>query len=186
MKLLKLDLGCGDNCRPGYQGVDIAPLPQVRHVVDLFQFPWPFRDASVKAVWSSHFVEHIPADLYKLDGGHLIRHDGWITFMNELWRIMASPSQAEFVYPHLWSNRAFQDPTHRQFIPPERWFYGNAQWRKVNKLDHYLIECDFEVAQIDYAGIHPNLETRSPEAQMQAATFDVNVISDVRVILKKA
>ena len=46
-KGLKLDLGCGQRKQEGYEGVDIVPGEGIDHIVDLFQFPWPFADRSV-------------------------------------------------------------------------------------------------------------------------------------------
>ena len=51
-KLIKLDLGCGNNRQQGFIGVDIAKLPNVDQVVDLEKFPWPWKDESVEdTIW---------------------------------------------------------------------------------------------------------------------------------------
>ena len=57
---LKLDLGCGQNVREGFEGVDLYG-DKAKHKVDLFKFPWPFKDGSVDEINCSHFMEHIPA-----------------------------------------------------------------------------------------------------------------------------
>ena len=58
--LIKLDLGCGLNPREGFEGVDLYG-EKAKHKVDLFKFPWPFKDASVDEIHASHFLEPIPA-----------------------------------------------------------------------------------------------------------------------------
>lgn len=73
---MKLDIGCGEHCQEGFEGVDIAPCkgasiavpagepprkhPDVKHVMNFLAFPWPFHDESVDEVFSSHVIEHIP------------------------------------------------------------------------------------------------------------------------------
>ena len=52
MATLKLDLGGGLNPTPGFKSVDIAGNPD--YEVDLFQYPWPFKDRSVDEVVVIH------------------------------------------------------------------------------------------------------------------------------------
>lgn len=54
---VKLDLGSGPTPRPGYQGVDLVEAPGVVQA-DIAK-GLPFDDASVDAIWSSHFLEHL-------------------------------------------------------------------------------------------------------------------------------
>lgn len=163
----KLDLGAGQNCREGFESVDIHE--DAEHQVDLFSFPWPFEDESVEEIHCSHFVEHTP-DL--------------VAFMNEMWRIMVPGATATIIHPFLKSDRAFQDPTHTRFIPDVTWWYFNEEWRKAQKLDHYPIETDFQVANIQSEWIHP-WNTRSHEAQQFALRHYWNVVTDLVVTLKK-
>jgi len=66
---MKADLGCGHNKKPGFVGVDIRPDLKPDIVHDLTQ-SIPFEPDSLDEVYSSHFVEHIPADRVKglMDG----------------------------------------------------------------------------------------------------------------------
>jgi predicted SAM-dependent methyltransferase len=57
---LKLDLGCGQNPKEGFEGVDLYG-DKAKHRVDLFKFPWPFASDSVDEIHCSHFLEHVPA-----------------------------------------------------------------------------------------------------------------------------
>jgi SAM-dependent methyltransferase len=170
-KLLKLDLGCGQNKREGFTGVDISSVakPDVAH--DLFTFPWPFEDESVEEIHSSHFFEHVPAKLR-------------FRFMDEIWRILVPGGKALFICPYADSHRAIQDPTHEW--PPiceETFLYFNEPWRKANKLDHYPVRCNFNFhwgdawAQ-DWMG-------RSDDSRAFARRHYNGVISDIHVTLEK-
>lgn len=158
---LRLDLACGQSPREGFQGVDLL-APQVHHKVDLLKFPWPWKDNSVDELHCSHFVEHIHAreveesdlDLSRCkenelpEGGvrkDLLGKDMLFAFFDECWRILKKDGRMSVIVPCLRSDRAFQDPTHRRFIPAQMFLYLHAPWRKENKLDHYRVMCNFDV-----------------------------------------
>jgi SAM-dependent methyltransferase len=54
-----IELGCGNNKRAGFFGIDVAPGPQVDLILDIQRQPLPFRDDSVDYVYSSHTFEHL-------------------------------------------------------------------------------------------------------------------------------
>jgi SAM-dependent methyltransferase len=56
---VRIDLGCGNNKREGFIGLDFVDAPAVDHVLDLTQDRYPFDDSSVDEVFSAHFLEHI-------------------------------------------------------------------------------------------------------------------------------
>jgi len=166
---LRLDLGSGPNPHPGFTGVDLHCDVDLR--VDLRQLPWTWADRSVSEVWCSHYVEHQTGR-------------DWIYFVDELWRILKPGAKATIIHPNLKSERAFQDPTHLDFIPSSRWNYTNREWRKVNDLDHPPYPtCDFEF-EVN-AMIAPGWETRSTEALQQAASLNWDVVFDLQVLLTK-
>lgn len=53
---VRINIGCGSRLYPGYINVDICGMPDVRH--DLSIFPWPFADSSADEVLAEHFLEH--------------------------------------------------------------------------------------------------------------------------------
>ena len=59
--VFKIDIGCGNNKRKGFIGIDYVASSCVDYVLDLSHEPLPFEDRSVSHVYSSHFLEHIPA-----------------------------------------------------------------------------------------------------------------------------
>jgi len=52
---MRLNLGCGDDHRPGFLGVDIAPQADIQH--DLSQ-PLPCESDSVEELYAKHIIEH--------------------------------------------------------------------------------------------------------------------------------
>lgn len=175
-KLLKIDLGCGDNKQKGFVGVDIIKTKGVDVVHDLTKYPWPFKDNSVDEIWASHYVEHLP------HGVGL--QDGMVDFMNECWRIMKKGAIARFLTPYYANARAFQDPYHTRFITESSYLYFTKEWRKVNKLEHYPIHTDFQIIKIDH-NINQSFIGRSQEAMQQMAMMNWNVIDDLLITLKK-
>ncbi|TWT12897.1 methyltransferase domain-containing protein [Reyranella sp. CPCC 100927] len=54
-----VELGCGNNKRTGFFGIDFAPGPQVDLVVNVERDRLPFPDNSVEHLYSSHMFEHL-------------------------------------------------------------------------------------------------------------------------------
>jgi len=173
----RLDIACGQNKQPGFKGIDIAGDADIVH--DLNEVPWPIKTSSVEEVFSSHYVEHIPHYRPGWD------RDGWWRFFDELYRVMKKDATAQFVHPYAMSVRAFWDPTHVRFIHETTWYYLNREWRVANGLDHYPVECNFEVVTIDAFGIADEYMTRNLEQQAYQRTHFWNVIPDLRAIIKK-
>jgi predicted SAM-dependent methyltransferase len=169
--LLKLDLGCGDNVREGFLGVDFVKTPSVKYVHDLFTFPWPFKESSVEEAHLSHFFEHVPAKTRP-------------RFMDELFRVLAPDGKVTVITPYFNSVRATQDYTHEwPPISPNSFLYFNRKWREDNKLTHghYQMKCDFDF-QYGYAlqGVWPS---KSEETRNFAILHYCEVISDLHTTL---
>lgn len=171
--LLFLDLGCGDNKKEGFKGVDKFKTASTDFVHDLLTFPWPFKSDSVQEVWSSHFFEHIPQELRP-------------KFMDELYRVMVPGAKATVITPYYKSPRATQDFTH--MWPPiseESYLYYNKAWRETNNLTHgyYTMKCDFDFT-CGYA-IDNEWNKREESARNFAMRHYWNTISDLWVTLIK-
>lgn len=169
--LVKLDLGCGQNKREGFLGVDIADCPGVDVVHDLRQTPWPWADESVSEVFSSHFFEHLTGPER-------------MAFMEELYRILVPGGKARIVTPYYSSMRAVQDPTHAW--PPvceASYLYFNKGWREANRLNHYPITVDFDFVY-GYA-MRPDVANRHEEARNFMVQNYLNAVQDLDVTLTK-
>ena len=173
---IKLDLGGGQNVREGFDCVDI--MAGAKHQVNLVEFPWPFETDSVTELHSSHFIEHIP--MKETTTGK----DWLFAFFDECYRILVPGGVLSLVWPCNRSDRAFQDPTHRRFIPNATMFYMNKAWRDMNKLDHYNVQCDFELVSI-VPIIPAELTLLHPEAQARRVIESWNTVMDWQAVLKK-
>ena len=133
--LVHIDLGCGENKRPGCIGVDFRKVKGVDIEQNLTLFPWnniPSEVADV--VYSSHLLEHInPASPdprlaglinILLEKKIITTKDvvdkigdydflgGFIRFMDEVWRILKPDGQFISSFPYAGSPGYWQDPTH--------------------------------------------------------------------------
>ena len=188
---IKLDFGCGQNPKEGFEGVDLYS-DKAKHKVDLFKFPLPFADDSVEEIHCSHFLEHIPAREMETrdlvfsgsDGAEaFLGQDMLFAFMDECYRILKPDCWMHIVVPSGRSNRAFWDPTHRRFFMQETFLYFAREWRKMNGLEHYRVKCNFGV---DVTHSLPQ-EEGLKSAEAQAARFQTlwNVTVDWHAKLKK-
>lgn len=173
IQLLKLDLGCGQNCQVGFEGVDLY-APEVKHRLDLLKFPWPWKDGTVDEIHCSHFVEHIP---------HNLR---W-RFFEECYRIMKLGAIMRVFVPNWKSERAYGDMTH-QWPPVSAmaFFYLDRRWREANKLNYgpYAIACNFET-QCGPTAINPGFADRPHETQVFACQHYLEAYPDMWATLVK-
>jgi predicted SAM-dependent methyltransferase len=188
-KKVILDLGCGDNkvttqmllesnlIVPTDQieiiGVDNQKCPSVDKIHDLTKFPYPFKDNSVDVIYSSHFVEHLTGEQR-------------IKFYNEIYRILKPGCKIRVIHPYYKSSRAVQDPTHQW--PPiceESYLYWTKDFREVNKLGHYLGDCNFTF-QMFYTFMDNSWLQKNEETRNHAIKHYFNVVADMIVDLTKA
>jgi len=143
---LKLDLGSGQSPREGYEGVDLH-APNAKHRVHLWNGEsWPWADSTVDALHASHVIEHIDAlylNILDDKGVHVRQVDALMFFFSEAWRVAKPGAKFTLIWPALQNVRAFQDPTHRRFIPMQLMGYLDKNCREMNKIDHYLGGCDW-------------------------------------------
>lgn len=187
---LKLDLGCGEFPKEGFEGVDLY-TEAAKHRVDLYQFPWPWADNSVDEIHCSHFIEHIPGEvMWPRDSAYpergFNRFNYRVAFFEELFRIMKVGAKATIIAPYYNNMRATQDPTH--VWPPiseATFLYCNKGWREANKLDHapYPLKCDFD-ASISFT-MDNVWVSKAEETRQFAFRHYSNVIVDIVCVLEK-
>jgi SAM-dependent methyltransferase len=195
---VNLDLGSGPSvCDPDYVGVDlyhatvqVGPVTKnawdrqgstvsVRDSweqikpgdiarVDLRQFPWPWPDDSVEFVWSAHFICYqTPTE--------------WISFADELWRILVPGGQARIVWPNLRTGRAWQDPLFLDHVPLERWSYASRRWRQLVGLDEragYPV-ADLDITEFSWEGLHDDVVSVATPAQ-EVSELVEGLLADLR------
>lgn len=169
---LKLDLACGETPHEGFEGVDFY-APSAKHKVDLTVYPWPWNDNSVEEIFCSHYCEHVPME-YVQHGDR--KKDALCAFFDECYRILKPGAMMKVIVPNARSNRAFQDPTHRRFFVAESFLYFNREWRDINKLGHYLADCNFGI-NVNHTML-TEMTLLHPEVQARRFNESWNVIFD--------
>ena len=98
---VRLQLGCGNDPKPGWINHDLVQLEGVEIVHDLNNRPWPWADNSIDEIWAKDVLEHLPDTL---------------ATMEELYRITKPGASVYIAVPYWNSWEAITDPTHvRQF-----------------------------------------------------------------------
>lgn len=109
--MLRLNLGCGRDIRPGFVNVDRMSGPGIDAVADLNRcshIPLPFETDSVDEFLLSHIIEHIPDTL---------------GLMEELHRIAKPGAILTAMTPYGSSDDAWEDPTHVRAYFIQSWGY---------------------------------------------------------------
>lgn len=91
----RLNLGCGEDYRPGWTNVDKVAAVDPDYVVDLEHTPWPFPDGAFDRVLAAHVIEHLP---------------DMVAALRELARVLAAGGRAEVRLPI--GDDATADPDH--------------------------------------------------------------------------
>jgi SAM-dependent methyltransferase len=134
-KFINLDIGCGENKRLNYIGMDKRPLEGVDIVHDLEVFPYPLEDGVCHTVVGSHIVEHIKPWLM-------------IDFMNELWRILRVGGQIAFSLPYGVGPGFVQDPTHCNPCNEITWEYFDPNCHMWNIYKPKPFQIDMNTYQV--------------------------------------
>lgn len=177
---LKLDLGSGPRPREGFKGVDwIAGVTDYKcHLWDGSR--WPFEDNSVDELHSSHVIEHVKADYIETYKGEY--QDALHFFFDESYRVAKPGAVFTVIWPALQTVRAFQDFTHRRFLPHTMIAYLSKEGRQAMGVNHY-------VAVSDWIGtVNPSLPheevLRSQEVQAKRFHECWNTVADFHASLK--
>ena len=132
---IALELGCGNRKRNLEAiGVDVLDYPGVDIVGDVYEVLATFPAKSVDAVYSYHFIEHVP-DVPKLIG--------------ELGRIVKIGGHVEFVAPHFSNPYFYSDPTHRNHFGLYTFCYFASRSPFARSVPIYNHKLDFEIIKVD-------------------------------------
>lgn len=181
----RLNLGCGNDRRPGYWNVDKYAAAKPDEVVDLEQLPWPFADDSADEVVLHHVLEHL---------GH--SSDTFLGILKELYRVCAPGGTVRITVPHPRHQDFLQDPTHVRPIVPELFLHTslavNDQWAQKGlpgtPLARYL-GLDFTIVSVDQR-LDPHWRqwlAQDPARQREIdaiARSNNNVVQEVEVVLR--
>lgn len=158
---VKLYLACGMKRVPGYHHVDISSACNPDQAWDLMDMSkrWPWH--GVSEILIEHYIEHIPHG----PGGK----DYFIRFFERCWHVLKPNGTMTVRFPWYSSIGAFSDPTHVRFITPMTFSYLSREWLKNRKIEHYDMDCDFEVVKIE-GGMAAHVEPL-PENERNHAVF---------------
>lgn len=109
----------------GYVNVDSQSRLKPDVVFDLTQTPWPWRDNSVDAIYSSHAFEHF---------------NDTITTMMECYRILKPGGELEVIVPYALSSSFYDSPSHK--CP---WTEKTVNAFIVGRPEHILCDEGFEL-----------------------------------------
>lgn len=173
---IKLDLGCGQNKKDGFIGVDRLPMKGVDIVTDLMK-KWPWKDDTVAEIYMSHTLEHFTG----VERVHIV---------NEMHRVLQKGATAQIIVPSWASNRAYGDYTHQWPPVADFWFYYlNKDWRAGNaphndiKWDPKGYSCDFD-STWGYS-LHQEFVSKNVERQTFAIQFYRDSVLDIIATLTK-
>jgi len=198
--MVKVDIACGQNKREGFIGIDIAPAKEVDIVHNLNVYPWPFEDNEVDEFNCSHYIEHIKHDDVLTDIKSILNDttsfdefknkvldlkstDGFIKFIDEIYRILKPGGVINIVVPYVTHVRSYGDPTHTRYMHDMSFYYCNKEWRETNRLDHYDMECDFDIKFSYQIGNELTLKSKVVREEMIANNW--NTVTDLIVELTK-
>lgn len=97
---IKLDLGCGNNKKSGFIGIDIDKNSDADIIASALDVP--LKDNSIDEIFSAHLVEHFsPAEAEK--------------FFKEVFRLLKKGGKAFIAVDADWTKRKLlkKDPTHK-------------------------------------------------------------------------
>ena len=101
MKKAMLHLGCGRTYIKNAVNVDFFETKYCDQVVDLNEFPWPWKDNSIDEIYMLYFIEHF-------DSAQLIN------ILKELHRILKFNGLLHIQCPHFTSMIALTDVDHKK------------------------------------------------------------------------
>ena len=132
---IELELGCGNRKRNRAAiGIDMLDYPDVDIVGDVYEALSSFPNQSVDAVYSYHFVEHVP-DVPKL--------------LSELARVVKQNGHVVFVAPHFSNPYFYSDPTHRSFFGLYTFCYYSSKSPFSRQVPTYGYEAAFSIEKVD-------------------------------------
>jgi len=127
----KLEIGCGDNKRAGFTGMDIVSLEGIDVVHDMNEVPWPFEDNTFEEIVLDDVLEH---------------SNNFLGVLKELYRVGKNGCIVKISVPHFSSDNMYTDPTHTTFFSSRSFNYFDKSLGY--KHNFYLADVNFKIKKV--------------------------------------
>lgn len=123
----KLNLGCGNDIKSGYDNIDFIDLPGVNIVHNLNTYPYPIQDDEYDEIICHHVLEHL---------------NDIVSPLEELWRISKHGARIIIDVPSFPGIGAIVDPTHKSYYT-----FGTFDYFTENHLFSYYSKAKFRIVK---------------------------------------
>jgi hypothetical protein len=166
----RINLGCGLKKFKNFLNVDKYAVVNPDQVVDLEQFPWPWKDSEFDHIVAKDILEHLGAT-----------GDDFIKVIKEMYRISGNGAIWEIVVPHWRCDTALDDPTHKRAITVGMFHLFNkrnliqkAQNGDTESLLGFEHDIDIEVCDIQFEYTAP-YEARMKQGKITQEELDYSI-----------
>lgn len=183
--MVKLNLGSGQNNKPGYVNIDKFATFGPDIVWDLETTPWPIDGDVASEIVMFHALEHMGASV-----------DVFFDIVKELYRVLEPNGRLIIAVPHPRCDAFSSDPTHVRPITPEILsLFSKAECRRFAENGHsnsplaFYLDVDFEIASTSYS-LAPAWKAKfdrgevSNEELVFAANSYFNVVDEIHIVLR--
>ena len=127
----KLEIGCGDNKRAGFTGMDIVTLEGIDIVHDMNEVPWPLEDNLFEEIVLDDVLEH---------------SKNFLGVLKELYRVGSDGCIVKISVPHFSCDNMYSDPTHTIFFSSRSFTYFDKSLGY--KHNFYIKDVDFKIKKV--------------------------------------
>lgn len=174
--LKRINLGCGYDKVKNFDNIDVNASVNPDQVVDLNQFPWPFKDNEYGHVFAKNILEHIGET-----------NDDFINTIKEMYRISDNGAIWEIQIPHWRCDPALDDLTSKRLITPgmlysfnKRNLYDrikNKTFQNMLAFDH---DVDIEVVDMQFDFLpHWKERIEKREVTQEEVNYALNTFNNV-------
>lgn len=121
---MKLNLGCGEDIRPGSINLDKERIKGVNVVHNIDKYPWPFKDSYFDEIYASHVIEHVK-DIFKA--------------MKEIHRIAKPGATVKIIVPY-WHSAGAYSLNHNYYFNTDSLRFFTEKTRSYDS--HYYFDME--------------------------------------------
>lgn len=152
---MKLNLGCGQDIKPGYTNVDFRELPGAEKV-DLSKLPWPWASESADEILMLDFLEHFP-------------YRNTVTILQEAWRVLKKNGRLEVQVP---------DFTHcsKVILNIRPFMCNRCGWEFIDNHSQICGKCGQNLTKIAEAAVHRLFGGQDYEGNFHNTAFTEDIL----------